>query len=105
MPMSTAGASSTSDPSHVPSTKAKNSTWIVGAVIAPLSIILLIIAALFYRQKEKLGIELEKSEEAIGEVYGRAELHGDSLVRPQVQWDGRPRSELPASEPAAAELF
>ena len=77
-------------------------------MVAPLSIILLIIAGLFYRQKKKMRVvrvELDKSEDPIEEIYGRAELHGDSLILPQLQRDERSRLELPAREPVAAELF
>jgi len=101
-------ASPTSGSFQLPSSsssKAKNYTWIAGAVIAPLSILLLIIAVIFFRQKKKIGIELEKSDDVVGDIHGIAELQGDSLSRPQVQWGGRPRSELPVGEPAAAELF
>jgi hypothetical protein len=91
--------------SQSPSLKSKSYAWIAGAVIAPLSIILLLIAFLFFRQRRKMGRELRMGEEAMGGMNRRPELHGQSFFRSPVQLDGRPRSELPAREPAASELF
>ncbi|KAE9369578.1 hypothetical protein N431DRAFT_380741 [Stipitochalara longipes BDJ] len=92
-------------PSQVPFSKPRKYAWIAGAVIAPLLVILLIIAGLFYRQKKKIGPELEAGQKMNGGRYQKPELHGDSLIRPQFRLDGRLRSELPAREPAASELF
>jgi hypothetical protein len=98
-------ASPTPGSSQSPSLKSKSYAWIASAVIAPLSIILLLIAFLFFRQRRKMGRELRMGEEAMGGMNRRPELHGQSLFRSQVQLDGRSRSELPAREPAASELF
>jgi hypothetical protein len=60
--------------SQSPSLKSKSYAWIAGAVIAPLSIILLLIAFLFFRQRRKMGRELRMGEEAMGGMNRRPEF-------------------------------
>lgn len=55
--------------SQAPSPKSANHAWIAGAAIGPLIVSLLIIAGSFYRQKRKIGTELETIRKMFGRSY------------------------------------
>ncbi|KAH8656638.1 hypothetical protein BGZ60DRAFT_435006 [Tricladium varicosporioides] len=86
--------------------------WIAGAVIAPLLLLAAIFFAAYYiwrRKRILLGDQkIGAAEKRDGEWRGKAQLHGESMGRPELSCDQtreeRTISELPAPEVVGSEL-
>ncbi|KAH8684490.1 hypothetical protein BGZ60DRAFT_166997 [Tricladium varicosporioides] len=96
--------------------KPTNKAWIAGAVIAPLLLLVAILFAAYYlwrrkrttmRGGQEAGVEEKKEGGLVDEVY-KAQLHGESMPRHELDADQtserRVISELPALEVVGSEL-
>ena len=81
-----------------------NDTWIGGAAAAPMGVIVLIVLLLFILPR-RLRQSRCTSVTSQGDLYDKAQLHSDSVEPKELPDSERfPPAELPANEPAAAEM-
>jgi len=87
------------------SMKTQSRIWIAGAVVGPISLIFLVglLVMFVFKRRKNNGIPEEKEN-----FVDKAQLHADSIARPQYEMEGEGAleaiPELPAKEPVGSEL-